>query len=299
MTGRMGVGEKGEVGNVAERSGTSSTERRRHVYERTGGSNESEARGRRSGAMGHRRSASENLAGGRYLDVESEDFAADEVEMLELGDFCGEDDMQSAVARMFTEHHYSRGEQQGDEAWLESGQNPGPPLEPVGEHEPSHLAGGSEYMAGEDYVSMRAQSRKSNGKGKEPAVELMSMDLKRMKRVMANRMSAARSKERKVKYVHELEAKLQTLRSSIAQSSIQVKILETDIIDLEAENIGLAKRLEVGRAQSQQQQEAIQALVQEAQRLSTEVTRVSHDSMGCSRDGFELGAARPEPVQSE
>lgn len=249
--------------------------------------------------MGHRRSASENLANRRYLEAGRGSSGAEEVEMLEPGDFCCELDMQSAVARMFTEHPHNRQDENWDEVWLDFEPHPGTPLEPVGECVPCPEAGVSGGIGGEECMSSGSRGRKSSAKGKEPASELMSMDIKRMKRVMANRMSAARSKERKVKYVHELEAKLQRLRSSIAQSSIQVKILETDIIDLEAENIGLTKRLEVGHAKSQQQQNLIRELAQQVEGFSAELPRVSHDSMTYNREGFDTITAHTEPVHSE
>mmetsp|Transcript_8643 Transcript_8643/g.53633 ORF Transcript_8643/g.53633 Transcript_8643/m.53633 type:complete len:252 (+) Transcript_8643:134-889(+) len=251
--------------------------------------------------MGHRRSASENLANRRYLDEGKGSSAVEEVEMLGLGDFCCELDMQCEVARMFTEHPYNRHDESWDEVWLDFEPHPGTPLEPVGECVPCPEAGVSDGVGGEECMSAGSRGRKSRGKGKgkEPASELMSMDIKRMKRVMANRLSAARSKERKVKYVHELEEKLQRLRSSISQSSIQVKILETDVIDLEAENMGLIKRLEVGHAESQQQQNLIQELAQQVERLRAELPIVSHDSMRHNREGFDSITAHTEPVHSE
>lgn len=249
--------------------------------------------------MGHRRSASENLANRRYLNAGRGSSAAEEVEMLGMGDFCCELDMQCEVARMFTEHPYNRQDDNWDEVWLDFEPHPGTPLEPVGECVPCPEAGVSDDVGGEECMSAGSRGRKSRGKGKEPASELMSMDIKRMKRVMANRLSAARSKERKVKYVHELEAKLQQLRSSIAQSSIQVKILETDVIDLEAENMGLIKRLEVGHAKSQQQQSLIQELAQQVEGLSAELPHISHDSMRYNREGFDSITAHTEPVHSE
>jgi hypothetical protein len=41
--------------------------------------------------------------------------------------------------------------------------------------------------------------------------ELAGMDPKKMKRILANRESAARSKERKMKYMFELECKVRYL----------------------------------------------------------------------------------------
>ncbi|TVU12233.1 hypothetical protein EJB05_45866, partial [Eragrostis curvula] len=47
----------------------------------------------------------------------------------------------------------------------------------------------------------------------ERLAELALLDPKRAKRILANRQSAARSKERKIKYTSELERKVQTLQT--------------------------------------------------------------------------------------
>lgn len=52
--------------------------------------------------------------------------------------------------------------------------------------------------------------------------DLAMIDPKRAKRIWANRQSAARSKERKIKYITELEQKVQTLQSETASLSSQV-----------------------------------------------------------------------------
>ena len=45
-------------------------------------------------------------------------------------------------------------------------------------------------------------------------------------RILANRQSAARSKERKMRYANELERKVQTLQSEATTLSAQVTILQ-------------------------------------------------------------------------
>ncbi|KAJ6412526.1 hypothetical protein OIU84_005556 [Salix udensis] len=56
--------------------------------------------------------------------------------------------------------------------------------------------------------------------------ELALIDPKRAKRILANRQSAARSKERKIKYASELERKVQTLQTEATTLSAQVAILQ-------------------------------------------------------------------------
>lgn len=45
-------------------------------------------------------------------------------------------------------------------------------------------------------------------------------------RILANRQSAARSKERKIRYTNELERKVQTLQSEATTLSAQVTMLQ-------------------------------------------------------------------------
>lgn len=48
-------------------------------------------------------------------------------------------------------------------------------------------------------------------------------------RILANRQSAARSKERKMRYIAELEHKVQTLRTEATTLSTQVTLLQVTI----------------------------------------------------------------------
>lgn len=49
-------------------------------------------------------------------------------------------------------------------------------------------------------------------------------------RILANRQSAARSKERKIKYTGELERKVQTLQTEATTLSAQLTLLQVCII---------------------------------------------------------------------
>jgi hypothetical protein len=49
-------------------------------------------------------------------------------------------------------------------------------------------------------------------------------------RILANRVSAARSKERKIKYTGELERKVQTLQTEATTLSAQLTLLQVSII---------------------------------------------------------------------
>ncbi|MFS7944823.1 putative transcription factor bZIP family [Helianthus anomalus] len=56
--------------------------------------------------------------------------------------------------------------------------------------------------------------------------ELALVDPKRAKRILSNRQSAARSKERKIRYTDELERKVQTLQNEATTLSTQVTMLQ-------------------------------------------------------------------------
>uniref|UniRef100_A0A2N9EKU6 BZIP domain-containing protein n=1 Tax=Fagus sylvatica TaxID=28930 RepID=A0A2N9EKU6_FAGSY len=64
----------------------------------------------------------------------------------------------------------------------------------------------------------------------ERLAELSLIDPKRAKRILANRQSAARSKERKIRYTNELERKVQTLQTEATTLSAQVTLLQINIL---------------------------------------------------------------------
>lgn len=57
-----------------------------------------------------------------------------------------------------------------------------------------------------------------------------SLDLLVSNRILANRQSAARSKERKIRYTSELERKVQTLQTEATTLSAQVTMLQVRIL---------------------------------------------------------------------
>ncbi|KAK1270491.1 putative transcription factor PosF21 [Acorus gramineus] len=74
--------------------------------------------------------------------------------------------------------------------------------------------------------------------------DLALVDPKRAKRIWANRQSAARSKERKMRYISELERKVQTLQTEATTLSAQLSMLQRDTSGLTAENNELKVRLQ-------------------------------------------------------
>uniref|UniRef100_A0A2P2KIQ6 Uncharacterized protein MANES_02G178100 n=2 Tax=Rhizophora mucronata TaxID=61149 RepID=A0A2P2KIQ6_RHIMU len=97
--------------------------------------------------------------------------------------------------------------------------------------------------------------------------ELALIDPKRAKRILANRQSAARSKERKVRYTNELERKVQTLQTEATTLSAQVTMLQRDTTGLNAENKELKLRLQAMEQQAKLRDALNEALREEVQRL--------------------------------
>ncbi|GAB4861133.1 hypothetical protein Ancab_036290 [Ancistrocladus abbreviatus] len=101
----------------------------------------------------------------------------------------------------------------------------------------------------------------------EKLAELALIDPKRAKRILANRQSAARSKERKLRYTGELERKVQTLQTEATTLSAQVTMLQRDTTGLSAENRELKLRLQALEQQAQLRDALNDALRDEVQRL--------------------------------
>ncbi|XP_050235055.1 transcription factor VIP1 [Mercurialis annua] len=101
----------------------------------------------------------------------------------------------------------------------------------------------------------------------EKLAELALIDPRRAKRILANRQSAARSKERKVRYTGELERKVQTLQTEATTLSAQVTLLQRDTTGLSTENKELKLRLQAMEQQAHLRDALNEALREEVQRL--------------------------------
>nr|KYP65987.1 putative transcription factor PosF21 [Cajanus cajan] len=97
--------------------------------------------------------------------------------------------------------------------------------------------------------------------------ELALIDPKRAKRIWANRQSAARSKERKIRYISELEGKVQTLQTEATSLSAQLTLLQRDSNGLTTENSELKLRLQTMEQQVHLQNALNDALRDEIQHL--------------------------------
>ncbi|KAL1544888.1 putative transcription factor PosF21, variant 2 [Salvia divinorum] len=120
------------------------------------------------------------------------------------------------------------------------------------------------FMSGsEDPASADAKKAMSAAK----LAELALIDPKRAKRIWANRQSAARSKERKMRYIAELERKVQTLQTEATSLSAQLTLLQRDTNCLTAENSELKLRLQTMEQQVHLQDALNDALKEEIQHL--------------------------------
>lgn len=97
--------------------------------------------------------------------------------------------------------------------------------------------------------------------------ELALTDPKRAKRILANRQSAARSKERKTRYTSELERKVQTLQSEATSLSAQITVLQRDTTGLTTENKELKLKLQAMEQQAHLRDALNDALKDELQWL--------------------------------
>lgn len=97
--------------------------------------------------------------------------------------------------------------------------------------------------------------------------ELWTIDPKRAKRILANRQSAARSKERKARYIQELERKVQTLQTEATTLSAQLTLYQRDTNGLSTENTELKLRLQSMEQQAHLRDALNDALMKEVDRL--------------------------------
>ncbi|KAL2333075.1 hypothetical protein Fmac_014288 [Flemingia macrophylla] len=114
--------------------------------------------------------------------------------------------------------------------------------------------------------------------------ELWNIDPKRAKRILANRQSAARSKERKARYIQELERKVQTLQTEATTLSAQLTLYQRDTTGLSSENTELKLRLQAMEQQAQLRDALNDALMKEVERLKIATGEALNQS-----ESFNLG----------
>ncbi|KAK4253107.1 hypothetical protein QN277_010925 [Acacia crassicarpa] len=155
----------------------------------------------------------------------------------------------------------------------------------VGHHRHSNSMDGSSSMSFEADSSMDIDGVKK-AMAPNKLAELALVDPKRARRILANRQSAARSKERKIRYTNELERKVQTLQSEATNLSAQVTMLQRDTSGLSTENKELKLRLEAMEQQAQLRDALNEALKEELQRLKVQSSQIAAMNGNPSYGGF-------------
>ncbi|KAL4574967.1 hypothetical protein LXL04_021807 [Taraxacum kok-saghyz] len=144
---------------------------------------------------------------------------------------------------------------------------------------PRHGHRHSNSVDGSSFFRESIEAKKAMAPDK--LAELWTVDPKRAKRILANRQSAARSKERKARYITELERKVQTLQTEATTLSAQLALFQRDTNGLSSENTELKLRLQAMEQQAQLSDALNEALKQEVDRLrmaTGETSRTTSDN---------------------
>ncbi|XP_061368063.1 bZIP transcription factor 18 [Gastrolobium bilobum] len=144
-------------------------------------------------------------------------------------------------------------------------------------HRRSNSADASSSLLSEGIEAKKAMSP-------DKLAELWTVDPKRAKRILANRQSAARSKERKACYVLELERKIQTLQTEATTLSAQLNLFQRDTSGLTTENTELKLRLQAMEQQAKLCDALNEALKKEVDRL-----KIATGEIVTHADTFGLG----------
>ncbi|KAF1883192.1 hypothetical protein Lal_00003376 [Lupinus albus] len=165
---------------------------------------------------------------------------------------------------------------------IEDGSSKLPPLQnPVGQHSPSNSVEGktsettAEFGNGE-FSSEELKKIRENDKLAEIAI------------ILANRLSAARSKERKTRYISELEQKVQTLQAETTTLSTQFTKLQMDTAELKSQNNEYKLRLQAMEQQSKLKDALNETLDAEVRRLRRTVAELGGESLLSSRIAQQL-----------
>ncbi|WKA00759.1 hypothetical protein VitviT2T_019088 [Vitis vinifera] len=158
-------------------------------------------------------------------------------------------------------------------------------------HRHSNSVDGSSMSRGESLFVDTIEAKKAMAPDK--LAELWTLDPKRAKRILANRQSAARSKERKARYILELERKVQTLQTEATTLSAQLTLFQRDTTGLTTENTELKLRLQAMEQQAQLRDALNEALKKEVERL-----KIATGEIMTSSDAYNLGMHHVPYTQS-
>ncbi|AQK57803.1 transcription factor RF2a isoform X2 [Zea mays] len=124
--------------------------------------------------------------------------------------------------------------------------------------------------------------------------ELALIDPKKAKRIINNRQSAARSKERKMRYIAELERKVQFMQREATALATQLALLQRDTAGLTVENGDLKIRLESTEQQIHLQDALNGALKSEMQRLKMATGQAGNQMMNFAEPPHTFGGANQQ-----
>lgn len=234
----------------------------------------------------HRRAHSEvNFRVSNDLDLVSDSFDAPSASFDEIGSeddlFCAYMDIEKFGSKL------DYGDSMGDNV---DGHNGGLQEEtPVAEKNtrPRHrhsnsMDGSSSLLGGESLFGNTIEAKKAMAPDK--LAELWALDPKRAKRILANRQSAARSKERKARYISELERKVQTLQTEATTLSAQLTLFQRDTTGLSTENTELKLRLQAMEQQAELRDALNETLKKEVERL-----KLATGELMTPSDAYNLG----------
>ncbi|XP_059666836.1 transcription factor RF2b-like [Cornus florida] len=149
----------------------------------------------------------------------------------------------------------------------------------------------SNSVDGSTFFSESIEAKKAMAPDK--LAELWTNDPKRAKRILANRQSAARSKERKARYISELERKVQTLQTEATTLSAQLTLFQRDTTGLNTENAELKLRLQAMEQQAQLRDALNEALKHEVERL-----KFATGELASASDIYNFGMHNVPYIQS-
>ncbi|XP_007011315.2 PREDICTED: transcription factor RF2b isoform X1 [Theobroma cacao] len=162
----------------------------------------------------------------------------------------------------------------------------------MGEKSTGGGKGRHRYSNSVDGCSMMESIEAKKAMAPDKLAELWTVDPKRAKRIIANRQSAARSKERKARYISELERKVQTLQTEATTLSAQLTLFQRDTTGLSTENTELKLRLQAMEQQAQLRDGMFcpnQLALNEALKKEVERLKIATGEMTTPTDTFNLG----------
>ncbi|XP_062183677.1 transcription factor RF2a-like [Phragmites australis] len=173
---------------------------------------------------------------------------------------------------------------------------PPPPARPRHQHSMS-MDGSTSLASAAAGMAGRAGADAKKAISDAKLAELALVDPKRAKRILANRQSAARSKERKMRYIAELERKVQTLQTEATTLSAQLSMLQRDTTGLTSENSDLKVRVQTMEQQVRLQDALNDRLRDEVQQLKIATGQVNANIGKMGNFGLSSYGGNPQSYQ--